>query len=300
MKLYAPAYYQDFHCIADQCRHSCCIGWEIDIDENTLSKYQALQGGYGAVIKESICTDTDGEPHFRLGEGDRCPHLNEKGLCRIILNLGEEHLCDICREHPRFYNFTQVAEVGVGMSCEEAARLILSSPRYDVIKEIGEISAAEDEIEFDGRAERSRVYEILRDETANYSTRLAKIRAEYGISVGENTDWPEKIDGLEYLDPAHKELFLGYSATRRPEGLDAYLERALAYFIYRHCTEAFDMEDFCVRLSFCLFCEGLLASMICARGAKTLNEVADLARILSEEIEYSDENTLALMDAVEK
>ena len=296
MKLYAPEYYQNFHCIADQCRHSCCIGWEIDVDEEALAKYQALKGGYGSVIQESISSDPDGEPHFRLGEGERCPHLNEQGLCRIILNLGEDHLCGICREHPRFYNFTQVAEVGVGMSCEEAARLILSSPRYFVMKEIGEVSAVEDGIDFDGRAERERIYAILRDENANYPSRLAKIRAEYGISERADADWREKIDGLEYLDPAHKELFLNYSQSLRPNGLDEYLERALAYFVYRHCTEAFDAEDFSARLGFCLFCEGLLASMICARGAKELNEVAELARILSEEIEYSDENTLSLME----
>ena len=104
-----PSYYKDFTCIAENCRHSCCIGWEIDIDEDSLAKYQALKGGYGSVIQESISSDPDGEPHFRLGKDERCPHLNEQGLCRIILNLGEDHLCGICREHPRFYNFTQVA-----------------------------------------------------------------------------------------------------------------------------------------------------------------------------------------------
>ena len=76
--------------------------------------------------------------------------------------------------------------------------------------------------------------------------------------------------------------------------VDQYLERFLAYLIYRHCTEAFDAEDFALRLSFCLFCERLLASMICAQRAKTLQEVATLASILSEEIEYSTENTEAL------
>ena len=35
MKLIAPDYYNKFSCIADKCRHSCCVGWEIDIDENT-------------------------------------------------------------------------------------------------------------------------------------------------------------------------------------------------------------------------------------------------------------------------
>ena len=32
MKIIAPNYYPAFRCIADKCRHSCCIGWEIDID----------------------------------------------------------------------------------------------------------------------------------------------------------------------------------------------------------------------------------------------------------------------------
>ena len=39
MKLYAPAYYKNFKCIADKCEHSCCVGWEIDIDKETLDKY---------------------------------------------------------------------------------------------------------------------------------------------------------------------------------------------------------------------------------------------------------------------
>ena len=69
----------------------------------------------------------------------------------------------------------------------------------------------------------------------------------------------------------------------------------MAYLIYRHCTEAVDEEDFAARLSFCLFCERLLASLIYTEKAETLQDVATLARIISEEIEYSDENTQALM-----
>ena len=40
MKLYAPTYYKNFKCIADACEHSCCIGWEIDIDPEALEKYE--------------------------------------------------------------------------------------------------------------------------------------------------------------------------------------------------------------------------------------------------------------------
>ena len=126
MKLYAPRYYKDFKCIADRCRHSCCVGWEIGIDSDTLKKYETLTNEYGKeIIKTVDCTDV---PHFRLSSGDRCPHLDEQGLCRIITNVGEDYLCDICREHPRFYNDTAKGKaVGLGLSCEEAARIILSS-----------------------------------------------------------------------------------------------------------------------------------------------------------------------------
>ena len=293
MKLYAPTYYKRFQCIADRCEHSCCIGWEIDIDEETLQKYQALQGGYGSVIKESISFEDT--PHFQLCEGERCPHLDERGLCKIILGLGEDYLCDICREHPRFYNFTNVAEVGLGMSCPEAARLILSSPDFGTFEEVGEVKTRADDVLFDGRAARAELYAIL--ENNDYANALDTIYHAYSIDVGENDRWLEILDSLEYLDADHKELFLRYSSARRPESgkTDEYQKRFLAYLVYRHCTEAVDEDDFCTRLSFCLFCERLLASLICVQKSSSLQEVATLARILSEEIEYSEENTWALM-----
>ncbi|MBE6692219.1 MAG: hypothetical protein E7586_02655 [Ruminococcaceae bacterium] len=293
MKLYAPAYYKKFKCIADKCDHSCCIGWEIDIDETTLNKYQNLQNGYASNIKESISWEET--PHFKLCDRDRCPHLDENGLCKIILNAGEGYLCDICREHPRFYNFTDVAEIGLGMSCREAARIILSSQNYDVMEEIGEDSATDELINFNGRKERKKIYEILQNQSFDYKTKIEMIKQKYKIETYDDTFWLKIIDSLEYLDNSHKALFLTYSSQKCPFGVDEYLERALAYFIYRHCTEAFDNEDFTSRLSFCLFCESLLASLICNQKAKTLQEISVLASIISEEIEYSEDNTQSLM-----
>ncbi len=289
MKLYAPEYYKSFVCIADKCNHSCCVGWEIDIDSATFEKYKKCSDGYGLSILSSI--STEGTPHFKLCKGDRCPHLDEKGLCKIILGAGEDYLCDICREHPRFYNYTDVAEVGLGMSCREAARLILSSPNYGVMAEVGEKSFSGDDLCFDGRAERKRVYKVLSDKKLSYKTRLKLLCNEYGIELGDDGRWLEKLNSMEYLDDAHRELFMSYSSKKHPEGKDEYLERALAYFVYRHCTEALDEEDFCARLQFCLFLERLLASLICSQKAEALEETAVLASIISEEIEYSDDNT---------
>jgi len=220
MKLYAPSYYKKFKCIADKCEHSCCIGWEIDIDEVTLKKYEKLKNGYAPAIKESISLKET--PHFKLCEGDRCPHLDETGLCKIISRVGEDYLCDICREHPRFYNFTSVAEVGIGMSCTEAARIILSSPEYDSIEKIGKVDAIKTGASFDGRAERGKLYSILKEHSDPYGKRLDEIRKSYLIPSREDIYYLKIIDSLEYLDESHKTLFMNYSSNCRPEGKDGY------------------------------------------------------------------------------
>lgn len=295
MKLFAPSYYKKFQCIAHRCEHSCCIGWEIGVDKETLQRYESLEGGYGDRVKRSI--SYEGEPHFKLCAHDRCPHLNEQGLCEIIINLGEEFLCDICREHPRFYNYTDVCELGLGMSCPEAARLILSSPDYRSMEEMGEVFADE-EVEFNGRILRESIFSTLSDSALCYEDRLAKLYGDHGISCGRDEVWLKKLSELEYLDEGHRDLFMKYSSAGRPAGLDQYLERFLAYLIYRHCTEAFDAEDFVLRLSFCLFCERLAASLILSQGASSSGEIAKLASIISEELEYSEENTEALIDCI--
>ena len=247
-------------------------------------------------MKKSI--SYDGDPHFKLCADERCPHLNGQGLCEIILNLGEGYLCDICREHPRFYNYTDVAEEGIGMSCPEAARIILSSPDYISMEDVGEVFA-DGEVDFNGRIIRGNVYTTLSDDSLCYIERLAKIYGDYDIFLGDDDVWLKRLSDLEYLDERHRDLFMNYSSSLRPVGIDQYLERFLAYLIYRHCTEAFDAEDFVLRLSFCLFCERLAASLIVSEGASSLCEIAKLTSIISEELEYSEENTEALTYVIE-
>lgn len=295
MKLYAPSYYKNFRCIADKCKNNCCIGWEIDVDNDTIEKYRRLKNDYSPFILDSISMEDT--PHFKLCEGERCPHLDERGLCKIIINCGDAYLCDICREHPRFYNYTNVAEVGIGMSCEEGARVILSSSEYKALEEIGEIDAEPDKIDFDGRMVRSEIYEILSDASLCYGKRLEKIYSKYQVNVGDDEKWLKLLSSLEYIDINHKNLFLNYSSKLRPleKALEEYLERFLAYLIYRHCTEAVDNADFCVRLSFCLFLERLLSSLIYTERVNSLNDVISLATIISSEIEYSEDNTFTLM-----
>ncbi len=289
MKLYAPKYYSDFRCIADKCTHSCCIGWEIDIDEDSLDKYAALKGNYASTIKQSI--DREGTAHFRLSADERCPHLDKSGLCKIITEFGDGYLCDICREHPRFYNQTaRGLEVGLGMACEEACRIILSSGNYDCITEIGTSKSDRKTGIFDTVSHRDAIYGILADTSLRHADKLIKIYREYGVSpaVLKDGEWRAVLFSLEYLDQTHADLFSCFSTdVTTPAELEAPLERALAYFIYRHCSGAECEEELFASLGFCLFCERLLASVLKCGG----QDIIRTARIISEELEYSEDNT---------
>ena len=292
MKLLAPKYYLDFSCIADQCKHSCCIGWEIDIDKKTMNKYTSLEGSYSNEIRNSI--EMSDVPHFKLAENDRCPHLNEKGLCNIILNCGENCLCDICREHPRFYNFTNAGkEVGVGMSCEAACKLILNSDNFDEFLIISEDDAPIEITEFDAIAERQNLFEIIRDnKTAiGFGEKIEMIYDYYDVYLDEN-DVRKTLWELEYLNPTHRELFSKFTTHDiHDKSIEPELLRTLAYFIYRHCSEASDFDEFFVSLSFAIVCARLISSL------STKENIYEIARIVSEEIEYSEQNIEAIKNS---
>lgn len=123
MKLRIPDYYTSFQCLADKCKDSCCVGWEIDIDEDTLEYYESITGSFGTRLKENIIEDGE-DTCFTLKNG-RCAFLNDKNLCDICIELGESSLCEICLEYPRFtMEYGDTREKCLGLSCEEAGRLI--------------------------------------------------------------------------------------------------------------------------------------------------------------------------------
>lgn len=140
MKIIVPDYYYDFNCIADKCKHTCCKGWEVEIDEASLKRFEQIPD-----VERRIERGEDN--HFRLLEGDVCPFLLENGLCDMIIKYGEDFLCQTCTDHPRFRNYWEDrVEMGLGMVCEEAARLILSrkSPMKLVVFESDETDASKE------------------------------------------------------------------------------------------------------------------------------------------------------------
>lgn len=127
MKLRVPDYYEDFKCIGGKCTDSCCIGWELDIDEESYEAYKKTGGDFGKRLRESMVDGSDETEEcntFRLN-GDRCPFLNEKNLCDIYIHLGEKSLCKVCTEYPRFtVEYDNTREKSMALSCEVVGKLL--------------------------------------------------------------------------------------------------------------------------------------------------------------------------------
>ena len=129
-----PTIYHAFQCKADQCENTCCQLWTIDIDEPTAERYHSMTGSLGESLRQAITVDDEGS-HFIFSKAQpMCPLLNEKGLCKVVLELGEEGLCDTCHMHPRFYKYIEDLELcGVGLSCEASVELLARQEPMDLL-----------------------------------------------------------------------------------------------------------------------------------------------------------------------
>lgn len=290
MKTIVPNYYDKFLCTASECKHSCCKGWEIDIDAQTHDFYKTLDGEIGERLKRSISTDET--PQFVLGEDERCPFLNEKGLCDIIISCGEDALCDICADHPRFRNFfSDRTELGLGLCCEAAAKLILGFDEpfcLEVIEDDGEDEQAyEDENEVKAAFEKA--IAVAQDKSLAFADRCEKLTETFGVSLPDYStcEWAQFYRSLERLDSewdnclkyleSCKELASNYHKEQTAENL-------LCYFLFRHMAAALDDGDIPSKVGY-----AVLSCRVVMTLAETFG-IEEAARFYSSEIEYSDEN----------
>lgn len=296
MRVLAPNYYKSFKCIADKCNHSCCIGWDVYVDDETAAKYEALGGALGTRIRESLCEKEDGIC-FEMRDDGKCPFLNDSGLCDIISDKGEGYICEICREHPRFYNFfSDRTEMGIGLSCEEAARIILSQTERTELVETGNDEwEPEEQSKWEAQLQKRReeLYSKIQNEPIAFDA--AK---QTGRALAE---WRGILRSLERLDSVwDKYLDLITDAREDVKHLEKPFEKLLLYFVYRHTANAENEADFCARVKFCYISCSVIRAMCIGKTKKDgkcdLADLCELARAYSAEIEYSEENTEALID----
>ena len=256
-KIYRPDYYDEFKCIAGDCNHSCCIGWDIDIDPVSMKRFSE----HGYILKNikdrSMMKDKDG----------RCLFLNGDGLCDMILRYGEDMLCDICREHPRFYNrYDDHTDMGVGLCCEEVCNIVLH--KTDKFKLIPEREMSEE-------------IKTIQNRELPFNQRLqmlgpsrtgAKMRALIFKQLERlDEDWTSILDDIIAAPPDEGEI----SAYLTAHGIP--MEQLVCYFLYRYPDKTwFATEGIRLIASACL----------CSKS-KTM---CDIVRLFSSEVEYSDSN----------
>lgn len=317
LKRVEPDFFADFHCIAGRCTDSCCVGWEIDVDEETLEMYERLPGSLGDELRRSIVREEDAA-HFALGEGERCPFLDGRNLCRLIAALGQDALCAICREHPRFYEwFGSRVEAGLGLCCEEACRLLLGSDAPLTFVETRD--GAPDE-PFDGDPElldrlepvRERAYAILQDRSRPFFDRLrgflsclAETQDELdgfppaqGAVQAELPDDGALLDLCRRMEPMNEDwprlvARMGETGTPVPAP-DWVYERAAAYLTYRWLLKAAFDGDVLGKAALVTVFLCLLRRMLDSGAASS---PAEGLRLLSRQIEYSERNTAIVMEA---
>ena len=178
MKERKPYYFNKFNCIADKCEDTCCAGWGIVIDDKSYEKYLSLNSDFGKVLRSKIIED-EGDKVFLL-TGDRCSFLNKNNLCEIYNNIGEEGLCYTCKQYPRYLEeFGSLREVGISLSCPEAARIILNSNEkvYFELNEIDEEVSNYNDINANLYINlmqcRKIVFDIIQDRSLNINIRVS-------------------------------------------------------------------------------------------------------------------------------
>lgn len=312
--------FASFRCIAGACPDTCCAGWEVDLDEDTLHRYHQLPGALGNEIRSAICQEDD-YTFFRLKNG-QCPFLNKEKLCRLILALGEDSLSVTCREHPRFWEeYGNTRETCLSISCPEAARLLLEEPLELCVQETDE-SAPEDpelnpaffrQLLIYRRAlfALSRSHRSLADRLS-----LALDAAENGITLPEDdeippdfwdslpapplqlslTDYFAAMESMEFTRPQLKELLPRVIASGAPlpladsEAADAG-GRILFYFLYRYVLRGVWSGLVAEKVRFAVYSTAAILALSQHMDAPSAHlQILDAAVLYSREVEHSPEN----------
>lgn len=195
MKIRTPDYFDEFKCIADKCEDTCCAGWGIVIDDKSYNNYLSVKGKFGDELRSKIINDED--DHVFILNGDRCSFLNDNNLCAIYNELGEEGLCYTCRQYPRYLEeFGTLREIGLSLSCPEAARIILKQTKtakfllVDNDEEVNSYNDINPNIYINLMQCRKIVFDILQNREIELKYRCA-------LALSFTNEIQEKIDSNE-------------------------------------------------------------------------------------------------------
>lgn len=311
MEITKPSYYDAFRCIASACPDSCCKEWDVQVDEASAAYYRSLPGALGERLRQVLKTE-DGETVMAIEDG-RCPMWRRDGLCRIHAELGEDSLCHVCHEFPRLrHDYGDFMELGLELSCPEAARLILSGApgRITVTTEETGVADYDEEAMAVLKATRETALQLMQSVTEPAQALMALLfygyQAQEELDGGEQEDFDldaalengrslaKKADfdaflhfftELEILTPAWAALLKQPHTLFLPPQTGAFAR----YLIDRYWLQAIADYDLVSRVKFILI-SCLLVGLLGGDYLQT-------AQLFSKEIENDADNVDTMLDA---
>ena len=311
MELFIPTYYHGFRCIAAACPDSCCHEWTVDIDPETAARYRALEGALGDRLR-SVLQDTEYGTCMTIENG-RCPMWQQDGLCRIHAQLGHDALSQTCRDFPRLrHDYGDFVELGLELSCPEAARLILSNDSHFLPQALPGGTEPEYEPEIMEILRSSRKEALCYLRTAPRLPRALAALLLYAHSVQAQLDGdPEPVPAPEICEAQLEQFQLQGDATLLPDFFSKLeiltdrwkkrlsdplqpivwsteLRRLTCYFIERYWLQAISDYD--------LVCRVKLAVAGTLLVGYLGGSIIETAQLFSKEIENDPDNLEAVLD----
>ena len=300
MKQFEFNYSKKFNCIADKCKHNCCKGWQIAVDKKTADKYLSLSNDNNR-FKNCL----DGQ-FFKMIDKN-CPFLDSDNLCHIIKNYGDKALCKTCKTHPRFKNFfSDRIETGLGLYCEEAGKIILSSKSKMKVRLVKDDAKNTRLSPFEKKvlSFRKKALAIAQNRKLTIIERLSSLSNLANVELNKNSfnawlDIYKKLDALKTNEFGFDMVEPCLEFEKIEQGFEREYEQLLSYLCYRHLSRAIDQLDLRVRLAFIILSFNMINHLFSLQTEKTLDTLVEVCRFYSSEIETSDDNIFNLLNEIE-
>ncbi len=295
MKLITPSFYKNFKCIAGACPDSCCQGWEVDADEDSLAYYKTLSGSLRARIDSVLDKDEFENTIFRLADKKRCPFLNQDNLCDMHIAIGGEHTPYTCRTFPRFINdFGGTREMGISFSCPIASDIMWNlTEDFDFVSEINSqppsLNEIDAELYFKLLSYRKEAYSIVQDRKLEINKRLIRL-LDYAAKIQrELDDYKEYASETGFFDIFNHPEVINQEWTVKVKNHntnptfpnDKICENIAMYFLFRYFLTAVYDSDILSKVKMAVI--GVLIPAYFGNDAWTIH-------LWSKETEHSDIN----------
>lgn len=258
MKIVKPTFYKDFKCIAGDCPDSCCQGWEVDADAESLEYYNTLDSSLEIKqrIDRVLSKDEFDNNIFTLAPKKRCPFLNDENLCDMHIAIGGEHTPYTCRTFPRFiYDFGGTREIGVSFSCPVASDMMYALDSFDFEQEITDEPPSLNDIDatlyYTLYKAREQAYSIVKDRSVPINERLKGLLSFTLELQAKINDYPDgSSDDVSFIDVFNNPELINPQWTQRVNNADikpvsnsVANENIAMYFLYKYFLQAVYDED---------------------------------------------------------